>query len=173
MSLSKLLLDWRWPVMALLASFAMLGGAHAFEQFGKLLPCELCLRQRDVYWAAIAMILTGLTLSQLRPGRRFLTALNVLIGMVFVTSAVVAFYHAGVELKWWQGPTGCSGGAPIDPLSIDLSKLDKPMATGSCAEVPWSFLGISMAGWNGLISVGLATASFIAARVTQVHGRSL
>jgi len=173
MNKSDYFLARRWPVFALFASFVMLGGAHAFEQFAKLLPCELCLRQREVYWAAVAMAITGLVLWQLRPARRFLVALNVLIGMVFVTGAIVAFYHAGVELKWWQGPAGCSGGAPVDPSSIDLSKLNTPMATGSCSDIPWSMLGISMAGWNGLISAGLACLSFYAARITQIQGREL
>lgn len=168
---SRPLRNWHWPALSILASLAMLGGAHAFEQFAKLLPCELCLRQREVYWAAIAMAVTGLVLWKLRPGRRFLVALNVLLGMVFLTGATVAFYHAGVELKWWTGPTGCSGGGAIDISDIDLSNLNKPMATGNCGEVAWSMLGISMAGWNGLISAALALISFIAARATQLQGR--
>jgi len=172
---SESLLDWRWPALALAASFAMLGGAHAFEQFGKMLPCELCLRQREVYWAAAAMAVTGLVLWRVRPGKRFLVALNVLIGMVFVTGAIVAFYHAGVELKFWEGPAGCSG-APTkeDILNTDLgAALGKRIATGNCGEVPWSMLGISMAGWNALISAGLAGISFFAARLTQIQGRTL
>lgn len=151
----------------------MLGAAHAFERIALLAPCDLCLRQREIYWAAVAMIVTGLILWRLRPGQRFLIALSVLVGMVFVTGAVVAFYHAGVEQKWWQGPMGCSGGAPADPLEIDLSKLNTPMATASCSEIPWSLFSLSMAGWNALISAGLAVMSFIAARATYIQGRAL
>ena len=137
-------------------------------------PCPLCLRQREVYWAAIAMAVTGLALWRMRPSDQFITALNVLIAMVFITGAVVAFYHAGVEQKFWEGPAGCSGTVGnIDVSKIDLSKsLGKPMATGNCGEVPWSLFGVSMAGWNGLISAGLAFMSFAAARATVIYRRA-
>lgn len=146
----------------------MLGAAHAFETFGQMFPCELCLRQREVYWAAASMALTGLALWRFRPAKRFLVALNVLVGMVFVTGAIVAAYHVAVEWGWIQ--TGCSG-KPVDPSEIDLSNLNKPMAVGNCGEVPWSLLGISMAGWNALISITLAAISFYSARITQISGR--
>ena len=174
--LSNVLLHhWRWPVFAIIASFAMLGGAHAFERIGMMAPCPLCLRQREVYWAAIAMAVTGLALWRMRPSDQFITALNVLMGMVFITGAVVAFYHAGVELKFWEGPAGCSA-TPSSNSVVEtdlLSALGKPMATGNCGEVPWSLLGISMAGWNGLISAGLAIMSFAAARATVIYRRTL
>ena len=95
--LKGLLKDWKWPVAAVVVSALMLAAAHAFETFGKLYPCPLCLRQREVYWALIAMTLTGLALWKVRPTRRFLVALNVLIGLVFGVGVVVAFYHSGVE----------------------------------------------------------------------------
>ena len=160
---------WRWPAYALFASLAMLAAAHAFEEFGNMFPCELCLRQRDVYWAAVAMIVTGLALWRLKPGRRFLIALNVLLGMVFITGAIVAGYHVFVE--WGLIETGCSGGGPVDVMNMDMGNLSKPMAVGNCGEVPWSMLGISMAGWNALISAGLAGVSFFAARATQMQAR--
>lgn len=159
----------RWPFFALLASLVMLGAAHAFETFGNMFPCELCLRQRDVYWAAAAMAATGLVLSHVQPGGRFLMALNVLLGMVFVTGAIVAGYHAAVELGIFE--TGCAAGGPVDISKISMDDLNKPMAVGNCGEVPWSMLGISMAGWNALISTGLAALSFYAARGPQMRGR--
>lgn len=169
MNLSFVLNAWRWPAFALIASLSMLGAAHAFESFGNMFPCELCLRQRDVYWAASAMAGTGLILWSLRPGRRFLIALNVLLGMVFITGAIVAGYHVLVEFGVFE--TGCSGGGPVDIMNIDMDNLNKPMAVGNCGEVPWSMLGISMAGWNALISAGLSGMSFIAARMTQMQPR--
>lgn len=175
MTLTAILRDWRWPALAILSSAAMLAAAHGFERIGKMLPCELCLRQREVYWAAIAMAFTGLALWRWNPSRRFLVALCVLIGMVFVTGAIVAGYHAGVEWKWWAGPSGCSGNlAGVDLSQIDLSEaLNKPMATVSCTEAPWHLFGLSMAGWNTLVSAGLAIASFIAARATWASGRAV
>lgn len=162
--LDKLLKDWAWPVAAIIVSALMLAAAHAFETFGKLYPCPLCLRQREVYWALIAMTLTGLALWRLRPTRRFLIALNVLVGLVFGVGAVVAFYHSGVEWRIFPAPAGCVGAGPIDIMAI--GPIDEPMDVPSCTDAPFYILGLSMAGWNGVISVILAAASFIAAAAT-------
>lgn len=156
-----------WPMLAVLASLLMLGGAHAFEIFGKMAPCPLCLRQRDVYWAAMAMAVVGLILWQRKPAHRYLVALNVMLGLVFITGAVVAAYHAGVEWKFWAGPAGCSGGAMTDLGGIDLlDSLSKPIATVSCSDAPWRMFGVSMAGYNAAASVAFAIFSFLAARIT-------
>jgi disulfide bond formation protein DsbB len=162
--LTSLLKDWKWPVTAIVVSALMLATAHAFETFGKLYPCPLCLRQREVYWALIAMTLTGLALWKLRPTRRFMIALNVLVGLVFGVGAVVAFYHSGVEWKIFPPPTGCAGGGEIDLMN--MGSLDRPMTVPSCTDAPFYILGLSMAGWNGVVSVILAGLSFVAATAT-------
>lgn len=162
--LTSLLKDWKWPVTAIVVSALMLATAHAFETFGKLYPCPLCLRQREVYWALIAMTLTGLALWKLRPTRRFMVALNVLVGLVFGVGAVVAFYHSGVEWKIFPPPAGCAGGGEIDLMN--MGSLDRPMTVPSCTDAPFYILGLSMAGWNGVISVILAGLSFVAATAT-------
>jgi len=163
-ALTKLLSGWRWPAAAVAASAAMLAAAHAFEAFGGLAPCPLCLRQREVYWALIAMTLTGLAIWRLVPKRRFLVALNVLIGLVFVVGVVVAFYHAGVEWKVFPPPTGCTGEAPVDLFAV--GDLDQPMHVPSCTDAPFYVIGLSMAGWNGVLSAAFAAASFAAAALT-------
>lgn len=161
-ALSSALQTWRWPLIALLVSVAMLATAHAFERFAFLLPCQLCLRQREVYWAAIAMSATGLVLWNIRQNRRFLVAFNVMLALVFLTGAVVAAYHAGVEWGFWPAPTGC-GTEAVDVINIDLSGIDERTATASCEEAAWTMLGLSMAGWNALVSLALAGLSFAAA----------
>jgi len=158
--------------MAILASLAMLLGAHAFEIIGKFAPCPLCLRQRDVYWAAVAMAVVGLVLWQRKPANRYLVALNIMLGLVFLTGAIVATYHAGVEWKFWAGPSACSGGAAADIGGIDLiDALNNPVATVSCVDAPWTLFGLSMAGYNALVSYALVIASFIAARTTYLNAR--
>lgn len=159
--------------MAVLASLAMLGSAHAFEIFGKMAPCPLCLRQRDAYWAAAAMAVAGLVLWQRRPAHRYLVALNVMLGLVFVTGAVVATYHAGVEWKFWAGPAGCSGDvvAGIEELDL-LGSLEGRIATVSCSEAPWRMFGISMAGYNAAASLIFAMVSFVAASITFSDARA-
>ena len=160
----SLLISWRWPALALAASLAMLATAHAFERFAFLAPCPLCLRQREVYWAVVAMTVTALILWQFRQNRRFMMAFDVMLGLVFLTGAIVAGFHAGVEWKFWPAPEGCSGEV-IDINAIDFSKLDERQAVVSCSEAPWSLLGLSMAGWNAIISLGLSLVSFRAAQV--------
>lgn len=163
-SITPLLLGWRWPVMALVASALMLAAAHAFEAFGGLDPCPLCLRQREVYWALIAMTLTGLTIWRFVPKRRFIVALNVMIGLVFVVGVVVAAYHSGVEWKIFPPPAGCAGTLPVD--AFEIGNLDAPIHIPSCTDAPFYILGLSMAGWNGVISAVLAAISFAAAALT-------
>lgn len=152
-----------WPFVAIAASVFMLAAAHAFERFALLAPCPLCLRQREVYWALIAMAVTGLVLARLRQTPRFMMALNVLIGLVFIVGAVVAIYHAGVEWRWWPAPDGCVAAAPGDILNASLDNLNERQATASCLDAPWVMLGLSMAGWNALASMALAALSLAAA----------
>lgn len=170
----KPMIGWRWPAAALGVSAVMLGAAHYFEEVENLYPCPLCLRQREVYWALIAMAGVGLALWAWRPTPRFIEGLNILVGLVFVTGAGVALYHMGVEVGWF--PSGCAtlppqaaADAALDP---DLG-LEAAQATSSCSEIPWSFLGLSMAGWNALISSALAFVSFSVARETDRETRRL
>ena len=171
--LTSLLRDWRWPVIAALVSAAMLATAHAFERFAFMAPCPLCLRQREVYWALIAMVAVGLALYRFRPSRRFITALNVLVGLVFLTGAIVATYHAGAEWKLWPGPSSCSGAGAVDVGSMDLlAALEGRTATVSCTDAPRHLLGLAMAGWYALVSLGLACVSLVAANVTATRNGS-
>lgn len=167
---------WRWPALALAAAALMLGAAHAFETFALLLPCPLCLRQREVYWAVVAMSVTALALWQIRQNPRFMLAINIMLGLIFLTGAIVAVYHAGVEYKFWPAPSGCLAGAvSVDDIGpIDLASLNKPQGVPSCTEDPWKGrYGLSMAGWNALIQLGLAMISFRAAGVSLPRPRSL
>lgn len=152
-----------WPALASIASATLLAAAHAFETFGGYAPCGLCLRQREVYWAALALAAAGWLL--VRTKRLAPEVLALLLAAVFGAGLVVAAFHAGVEWKWWPGPTTCSGGG-VGPVSLDdLSGL---LAGGrvrppACDEAAWRLFGVSMAGYNAAISLGLAIAGSIAA----------
>ncbi len=148
-----------WALLAAVFSGLMLAAAHGFENFGGMAPCELCLRQREVYWVALALGL-GLFFTQ-RFNFTKRGALAVL-GLVFLTGALIAGYHAGVEWKFWPGPASCTGNLDgLNNLSGDLlAGLDQPGEMPKCDQIPWSMLGISMAGWNALLSFGLAVISF-------------
>jgi disulfide bond formation protein DsbB len=129
-------------------SAALLLGALGFQYFGGLAPCVLCIWQRWPHGAAIAVALLALA-TGLRP-LALLGALAVLAG------AGIAGFHAGVEQGWWEGLSTCAGpdmaGMTADQFMTSL--MTAPIAR--CDEIPWSFLGLSMAAWNGLLSLVLA-----------------
>ncbi|HEY5107268.1 MAG TPA: disulfide bond formation protein B [Caulobacteraceae bacterium] len=157
----------RWPLWGLLASAAMLGAAHAFETFGHLSPCTLCLRQREVYWVAMAVAAIGAALGFSAWRARSTRWFCVLLGLIFLYGAGLAAYHAGAEWGWWKGPAACSGGA-VHVTAADLARvLDARASVPACDKAPWVFLGLSMAGWNALISLSLAIVSGWAAARTR------
>lgn len=153
----------RWRLSALAASAAMLAIAHGFQTFGGLAPCTLCLRQREVYWTAATVALVGMILTRIPKGERLRLAFNAVLGLVFLTGAAIAVYHAGAEWKFWPGPTTCAsggGGASAAALAdlMNGAKIKPP----ACDEAAWVFAGLSMAGWNALISLVLAGLSLAA-----------
>src|SRR5690606_7632967 len=151
-ALYKLLTRW-WTAFALAAALAMLAAAHAFERFAGLPPCNLCLRQREVYWAAVA-IAGAATFWALfsRASRGTPRIASFLLAVVFLTGAITAGYHAGGELTWWALPATCSA-APT--AAIDLAALTA-LAEGTCGGavlgsigvIPWSISGLSMSCRN-------------------------
>ena len=153
----------RWPLFALVISAAMLAIAHGFQTFGHLAPCHLCLKQREVYWAAMAVsaaaIVAGLT--PLRgAGTRVGSAV---LALVFAYGVYLAGFHAGAEWHWWKAPVTCASTGPVN-----ISALKALLAGGgahqpACDQAPWVFIGLSMAGWNCLISIGLVVVSALAA----------
>lgn len=158
-----LILD-RWRLSALIASAAMLAIAHAFQTFGGYQPCTLCLRQREVYWVAGGLALVAMAVVRSERGARLKALSNALLGLVFLVGAAVAVYHAGAEWKFWPGPTACSGGGvgvSADAMAALVG--GEAIRAARCDEAPWVFLGLSMAGWNVLVSIVLAALSFAAA----------
>ncbi len=162
---SKLIAPTNWPIWALLASAFMLASAHAFENFMFLAPCQLCLKQRDVYWAAIALSVVAIISMRLVRSPRLPFAMNSLLGLVFLCGMLIAGYHTGVEWGIFPAPEACTSTVTINdiPKNAASVNLDKAYAMPSCDAVAWSLFGISMAGYNTLISLGLAAVSFFAA----------
>ncbi|MBU1346512.1 MAG: disulfide bond formation protein B [Alphaproteobacteria bacterium] len=166
MSVYRVLTNW-WTAFALAISLAMLGAAHAFERFAGLAPCNMCLKQREVFWGAVAISLIATIwtiISQARRGTPRIAAF--LLFAVFSTGAITAGFHAGGELKWWDLPATCSGGgvADLEALTSLALGVGEPTRIAMCDAVTWSFLGLSMAGWNMLISAALAAFSLVAAK---------
>lgn len=158
-----------WPALALAASAAMLATAHAFERFGGYAPCLLCLKQREVYWVAGTLALASLALARAPLGAHLRPWMSLGLAIVFLFGAGLAAYHAGAEWKWWPGPGACAGaGGTVSSLDmsglLDGSLKVKPPA---CDEAAWRLLGLSMAGWNVLVSLGLTFAGLLAWRLDR------
>lgn len=138
-------------------SAAALIGAWIFQYGVGLQPCPLCLEQRMPYYLAVP--LAGLiAIGAMRGGvpRRALVGGLIVVMLVLLWGAGLGVYHAGVEWHWWAGPQDCSG--PVAPLSGGGNLLQKMQTTQvvRCDEAAWRFLGLSLAGYNVLVALGLA-----------------
>lgn len=149
-----------WLLLA--ASLATILGAWAFELWGGLAPCPLCLQQRWAYYAAVPLFAIAAVLIGRGHGR--LPALLVAAGgLALFAGSVLAAYHAGVEWKWWPGPTACSEVDLLAPGASVLPDLSSARVV-RCDEAPWRLFGISLAGYNVLISLALAALAAWTAR---------
>ena len=144
------------PWAIFLGAGATLGGALLFEHWGGLAPCALCLTQRIPYWVALAPSALAIFFSREANLGYAPLALLGLCSLIFLVSAGLGGYHAGVEYGWWPGPESCTGGGTmatsLEALRAGLEGAKVPQ----CDEVPWSLFGISLAGFNFFISLGLA-----------------
>jgi disulfide bond formation protein DsbB len=138
---------------------ATIAGAWYFELVLDIRPCPLCLEQRYAYYLAIPLAaLTALAAAKSAPHGLLIAALAVL-GLAALGNAVLGTYHAGVEWGFWQGPTDCTG--PIGDLGSAGTLLDRldTVKVIRCDEVQWRFLGLSLAGYNALISLLMAAVA--------------
>lgn len=133
---------------------ALLGGALGSQYLGGLHPCEMCYWQRWPHGAAIVFAAFAFTAPASSARSRNLT---LLAALAIAISGVIGAYHAGVEAKIFEGFTTCtalsSGGS-----AADLLKQITQAPLVRCDQVQWSLLGISMAGWNAILSLGGAAA---------------
>lgn len=134
--------------LAILIPAALLGGAYISQYVFGLFPCEMCWWQRYPHFAALALGLMSLVMA---PRRLWIA----LAGLAIIISGLIGGFHAGVEYDWWEGLTRCAttvdaGGDAMDAI------LNAPLVR--CDAAPWDLFGISLAGWNFLISTlgGLA-----------------
>jgi len=134
------------------ASFALIAGAWFFEIVIHLRPCKLCLEQRVPHYAAIGLALAALVLA--RSPRLQWIALLGLAGLM-AWSTGLGVYHAGVEWGWFVGPNDCGGAAPAAAGLQDFMKQLQTTRIVACSEAAWRFLGLSLAGWNALVSAVL------------------
>ena len=135
------------------ASILILGTALVAQYGFGLMPCELCFAQRPPYALTFILALLAMMPAVESEQRRIIVFL---CAAIFAVDAGIAGYHAGVEWKWWRGPTACTGGAKIDiDANSLLSALQKPAAV-ACDQPALRVLGLSMAGYNFIAATVLA-----------------
>ena len=129
----------------------LLAGAYISQYGFGLPPCEMCWWQRYPHFAAVAL---GLISTFAAPKRLWVA----LAGVAILVSGLIGAFHAGVEYGWWEGVTACtsmveSGGDPLEAImNAPLIRCDVPA---------WTLLGISLAGFNAMISSASALAIFV------------
>ena len=138
-------------LLALFIPVALLGGALLSQYVGGLPPSEMCIWQRWPHGIAILVAALAFLFPANSRNARLLVALA---GIAIAVSGAIGVFHAGVELKYWEGLTRCStsGAMSLDEL------MKVPLVR--CDQIQFSFLGISMAGWNAILSLGGAGAIF-------------
>jgi disulfide bond formation protein DsbB len=144
----------RAALIIFVVALATILGAWLFQYFGYA-PCPLCLKQRWAYYGAIPLALVAFLLAD----RNAAAAKGILylVALIWIASMIFGIYHAGVEWKWWPGPDTCGG-----DISGGLPDLSGPVIR--CDEAAIRILGLSLAGWNAVISLFLALLAFLGAR---------
>jgi disulfide bond formation protein DsbB len=124
--------------------------AWGSQLWGGLVPCELCLGERLPYYWGLPILAVVLILWNRLPLAVWYIAM-LLVAAIFVWSIYLGVFHAGVEWKFWPGPTACTGNG----TSLDLNQLNDLNAVKivQCDQIQWQFLGISLAGYNALMSL--------------------
>ena len=144
-------------LIAAAGSLALVMGAFAFQYIGGLAPCVLCWYQRYPHMVAVGIGALALAI----PGR----ALPLLGALAPLTSAGIGLFHVGVEQKWWEGLATCTVNTMEGVSGADLLNTDITVgAPAACDKIAWAMMGISMPGWNAILSLVLVGIWIAAAR---------
>jgi disulfide bond formation protein DsbB len=139
-----------------LAGVLALCTVYFFQYVLLIAPCPLCLEQRISYYVCVPLAVMLWLGAGHGASRKVLIAGFVVIAGVMLWNSGLSIYHAGVEYKFWQGPIDCSG--PIDKFGSVTNMMNQlqRISLVRCDEVAWSFLGISLAGYDVVLSLALA-----------------
>ena len=154
------------------AGAATILGAWFFQYALGIKPCPLCLEQRYAYYFAVPLAVMVLLGDHVGASRKVLFAALVAIALGMLYNAGLGVYHSGIEWKWWAGPQECSGA--LDDLAAPGGLLERlqSISVVRCDEAAWRFLGLSLAGYNALISLALAAIAAGAATMEWQRLRS-
>jgi disulfide bond formation protein DsbB len=147
-----------------IGGLAAIVGAFYFQYALGMQPCPLCLDQRVAYYVSIPLAVLVALGASVGASRKVLTAALVVIAAAMLFNAGLGAYHAGIEWKFWAGPADCSG--PLNSLGSTGGLLQQlqNIRVVRCDEAAWRYLGLSLAGYNVLISLALAAIALWGAR---------
>ncbi len=151
----------RAALFVFVVALATIAGAWIF-QFAGYLPCELCLKQRWAYYTGVPFALI-VTLAAWKGPRGAAGFGLVLLALLFFASSAFGTYHAGVEWAFWPGPTDCTGSLDKAGSMSDFMSQLNTVKVVRCDAVAIRILGLSLAGWNGVISLVMAGIAAIGA----------
>jgi disulfide bond formation protein DsbB len=144
-----------FPLFVLAASVGVLGAALLSQYWGGLAPCELCLKERWPWAAAIAVA----AVAAASGSARALPRVALILAAIFAVGSAVAFYHVGVERHWVPGPAACTAfGGTADSLAALRAQLLNQLPV-RCDRPAWSLWGVSLAGWNLVASLAMTGIS--------------
>jgi len=141
-----------------------LATVYYYQYVDLLAPCPLCLEQRVAYYTSIPLAALLMLGANHGANRKVLLLGFLVIAGIMLWNAGLSAFHAGVEWKWWQGPLDCSG--PINKIGTAQSMMNQlqRIALVRCDEASWRLFGISFAGYDVFVSLGLAAVAAWGAR---------
>jgi disulfide bond formation protein DsbB len=137
--------------LALATPLTLLAGALGSQYLGGLYPCEMCHWQRWPHYAALPLAAFAIVLRGRPAGR----ALLYLAALAIFASGAIGVFHGGVEYGWWQGLTSCAA-TPTAGGDFLTDILEAPVIV--CDQPQWTLAGVSLAGFNAIVSIGAAAA---------------
>ena len=137
-----------------LASALVLLCALAFQYIGGLHPCHLCLYERTPYILVLLLAAVYMQFGSVK-------SIWGLLIVIFILSAALAFYHAGIEQKWWEGYSACASVAPKFNTVEEMKAYIMATPVVRCDEIRWQFLGLTMAAYNAIVSLVLSGFSVV------------
>lgn len=157
-------------MLVFVGAVAVIASVLAFEHLGGYIPCALCLKQRVPYYIGIPVAFLALIAVYWRWPQLAIRAAFAITGLLVMWSLVLAAYHSGVEWAWWAGPSECAATGDDSGVKASAENLLSQLSFSkppSCNEAAGRFLGLSFAGWNVIVSAGIAFMAFRAAMISD------
>lgn len=163
---------YRDGVLALALTVIVIGTALGMQHIGGYVPCMLCYMERYAYYAAIPCLFAALALSS-GGYPKVAALLFFLVALAFLGNAGLGTYHAGAEWKFWPGPETCGGGETLSTSAGSLLKSLGNIKVPKCDEASLRIFGLSLAGWNVVVSLGIMALALRAAGASAASARNL